>query len=221
LGQTIAVNGGNMRGPIVGVIKNFHDKSFHEEISPTVFTSAGSFYENFAIKLNPNIGKESLIQIEQIWKKNYPDQLFEFEFLDERIARFYESEEMIFKGVQLFSFIAIVIGCFGLYGLISFMVVQKTKEVGIRKVMGSGVGHIVWIFGKEFTRLILLSFLIAAPIAWYLMRNWLQDFEFKIQLDVWTFGLALTFSFMIAILTVGIQVIKAANINPVRNLKIE
>jgi len=221
LGQTIAVNGGNMRGPIVGVIKNFHDKSFHEEISPTVLTSAGSFYENFAIKLNPNTGKESLIQIEQIWKKNYPDQLFEFEFLDDSIARFYETEEMIFKGVQLFSFIAIVIGCFGLYGLISFMVVQKTKEVGIRKVMGSGVGHIVWIFGKEFTRLIILSFLIAAPIAWYLMRNWLQDFEFKIQLDVWTFGLALTFSFMIAILTVGIQVIKAANINPVRSLKTE
>ena len=221
LGRNIAVNGGNMSGSIVGVIKNFHDKSFHEEISPSVFASAGEYYENFAIKLKPNAGKETLSQIEQIWKDNYPEQLFEYEFFDQSIAKFYENEETILSGIQLVSMIAIFIGCLGLYGLISFMVAQKTKEVGIRKVMGGGISHIAWLFGKEFVRLILIAFVIAAPIGYYLMSNWLQEFEFKIQLDIWTFAIAIGSTLLIAVFTVGYQVIRAAVVNPVVSLKIE
>ncbi|WP_192346746.1 ABC transporter permease [Algoriphagus sp. Y33] len=221
IGRMVTVNAGSMSGPIVGVIKNFHDQSFHREISPTVFTTKAGNYSSFAIKLNPHVGKSSLKQIQGIWLTNYPDQLFEFSFLDESIARFYETEETLLKGVKLFSFIAIFIGCLGLYGLISFMVAQKTKEVGIRKVMGGGVSHIVWLFGREFVRLILIAFVIAAPIGWYLMSNWLQDFEFKIQLDLWTFGIAIGCSFVIAAVTVGYQVIRAAVVNPAVSLKTE
>jgi ABC-type antimicrobial peptide transport system permease subunit len=210
-----------MSGPIVGVIKNFHDKSFHEEISPTIFTTESKYYANFAIKLSPHAGKASLSQIEEIWQKNYPDQLFEYAFLDETIARFYETEETMLTSVQLFSIIAIFIGCLGLYGMVSFMVVQKTKEVGIRKVMGGGVAHIIWLFGQEFIRLILIAFVIAAPIGWYLMSNWLQDFEFRIQMDIWTFGVAMGCSFLIATLTVGYQVFRAALDNPAVSLKTE
>lgn len=221
LGYMVSADGGSMKGPIVGVVKDFHDKSFHEEISPTLIATESGDYSNFAIKLNPLSAKETLAEIQDIWQTNYPDQLFEYSFLDENIARFYEKEETMLKGVQLFSFIAIFIGCLGLYGLISFMVVQKTKEVGIRKVMGGGVGHIVWLFGQEFTRLILIAFVIAAPLGWYLMSNWLQDFQFKIQLDIWTFAMAIGCSFTIAALTVGYQVIRAAVKNPAISLKTE
>lgn len=220
LGRTITVNG-NMTGPIVGVVKNFHDQSFHEEISPTVFTSGLRYYSSFAIKLNSNVGLESLAQIEDVWKDNYPDQIFEYEFLDDTIAQFYESELTILQGIQVFSFIAIFIGCLGLYGLVSFMVAQKTKEVGIRKVMGGSLSHILWIFGQEFVSLILIAFLIAAPVGWWFMNNWLKDFEFKIDLDIWTFAIAMTCSLLIATLTVGYQVIRAAIMNPAVSLKTE
>jgi len=141
--------------------------------------------------------------------------------VEESIAQFYEAEDTLLKGIQFFSFIAIFIGCLGLYGLISFMISQKTKEIGIRKVMGGGVAHIIWLFGQEFVRLILIAFLIAAPIGWWFMNQWLQDFEFKITLDVWTFALAIGSSIIIAALTVGYQVIRVAYINPVLSLKTE
>lgn len=169
--------------------------------------------------MNSQSIKATLESVGALWQESYPDKLFEYSFLDESIAKFYETEETILAGIQIFSMIAIFIGCLGLYGLVSFMVAQKTKEVGIRKVMGGGISHIVWLFGKEFVRLILIAFIIAAPIGWYLMRNWLQDFEFKINLDVWTFAMAIGCSLMIAVLTVGYQVIRAAMINPAMSLK--
>jgi ABC-type antimicrobial peptide transport system permease subunit len=221
IGRVINVNGGNMGGPIVGVVKDFHDKSFHEEISPTIFTTDGRSYSNFAVKLNPMSGKETLAQIEEIWQSNFPDQIFEFEFLDDSIAQFYQAEETILQGIQIFSFIAIFIGCLGLYGLVSFLVAQKTKEVGIRKVIGGSVGHIIWIFGKEFGRLIVIAFLIAAPVGWWFMSNWLKGFEFKIDLNIWVFAIAITCSILIAALTVGYQVIRAAVMKPAISLKTE
>ncbi|EAZ82826.1 putative FtsX-related transmembrane transport protein [Algoriphagus machipongonensis] len=221
LGEMIYANGGNMVGPIVGVVRNFHDRSMHAGISPALITTAGNMYSNFAIKLNGASVKSTLEEIEEIWKAQNPDKMFEYSFVDESIAQFYESEETLLKGVQFFSFIAIFIGCLGLYGLISFMISQKTKEVGIRKVMGGGVTHIIWLFGQEFVRLIMIAFLIAAPIGWWFMNQWLQDFEFKISLDVWTFALAIGSSIIIAALTVGYQVLKVAYLNPVISLKTE
>ncbi|WP_192349870.1 ABC transporter permease [Algoriphagus sp. Y33] len=221
LGKMIYANGGSMKGPIVGVVRNFHDKSFHEEISAALIATGSNWYSNFAIKINSNTTIATLGEIEKLWQEHYPDQLFEYSFVDESIAQFYESEETILRGIQVFSFIAIFIGCLGLYGLVSFMVAQKTKEVGIRKVMGGGIRHIIWIFGQEFVRLIVIAFLIAAPLGWWFMNNWLQDFAFKIKLDVWTFAIAVGCSFLIAALSVGYQVVRAAVINPAVSLKTE
>lgn len=221
LGEMVYANGGSMQGPVVGVVRNFHDRSLHEGISAALITTASDMYSNFAIKINGNSVQATLKEIQELWEEQYPDKMYEYSFVDDNIARFYESEDTLLKGIQFFSFIAIFIGCLGLYGLISFMISQKTKEVGIRKVMGGGVAHIIWIFGQEFVRLIVIAFLIAAPIGWWFMNQWLQDFEFKITLDAWTFGLAIGSSLIIAALTVGYQVLRVAYINPVVSLKTE
>ena len=221
LGKAIVADGGSMKGAIVGVVKDFHDKSFHEEIGAVLITTSAENYQYFAVKVNPNTMKATLDKVETLWQSHYEDKLFEYSFVDENIARFYEEEQTVLAGIQIFSMIAIFIGCLGLYGMISFMVTQKTKEVGIRKVMGGGVSHIVWLFGQEFARLVLISFVVAAPIGWYLMNNWLQDFQFKIQLDVWTFAIAIGCSLLIAALTVSYQVIRAAVVNPAVSLKTE
>ncbi|WP_084454428.1 ABC transporter permease [Algoriphagus terrigena] len=221
LGETVYANGGTMKGQVVGVVRNFHDRSLHEPISAALITTASGMYSNFAIKINGNSVKATMEEIQALWEEQYPDKMFEYSFLDEDIARFYEAEDTLLKGIQFFSFIAIFIGCLGLYGLISFMISQKTKEVGIRKVLGGGVPHIIWLFGQEFVRLILIAFLIAAPIGWWFMSGWLQDFEFKITLDAWTFVVAIGSSLVIAVLTVGYQVLRVAYVNPVRSLKTE
>ncbi|WPR77363.1 ABC transporter permease [Algoriphagus sp. NG3] len=221
LGTVIKANGGNMTGTVVGIVRNFHGKSFHEQINPTILASALKYYESYAIKINLQDSKSTMDQIETVWKENYTGKPFEYEYLDDRIARFYKTEGTMLTAVQLFSGIAIFIGSMGLYGLISFMVVQKTKEVGIRKVMGSSSYQIVWIFGKEFARLIVLAFLLAAPLGWYLMKNWLQNFEFKIEQGIGIYVLTLGFSFLIAALTIAFQTIRAARANPAISLRTE
>ncbi|RYZ49242.1 MAG: FtsX-like permease family protein [Sphingobacteriales bacterium] len=123
--------------------------------------------------------------------------------------------------IAIFCFIAIFIGCLGLYGLVSFMVAQKTREIGIRKVLGGTVPQLVWIFAKEFTRLILLAFIIAAPISWWLMNSWLHDFEYPINFSAWIFIGALAIISLIASITVGFQTVRAAISSPVKNLRAE
>jgi putative ABC transport system permease protein len=221
IGKMIAANGGSMVGPIVGVVKDFHDNSFHSDKGAVAIMSNSKAYAHYAIKINLKNAKTTLATIEKTWIKQYPDQIFESKFLDESITKFYESEDRILTLVQLFSFIAIFIGCLGLYGLVSFMVAQKTKEIGIRKVLGGSVSHILWLFGKEFIRLIVIAFLIAAPIGWWLMNYWLQDFKFRIQINAWTFVLAIFSTLLVAALTVGFQAIKAAVANPVKALRTE
>jgi putative ABC transport system permease protein len=221
IGRVISANGGAMKAPIVGVLKDFHNKSFHEVISPVLITTYTEDYSKYAVKLNLANAKSILSDIEAMWSQQHPDQIFEYEFLDESIARFYHAEETTLKLIQIFSFIAIFIGCLGLYGLVSFMTSQKTKEIGIRKVLGGDVIHILWIFGKEFVRLIVIAFLLAAPLGWWLMHNWLQGFQFQAPIDTWTFVWALGCSLVVASITVSYQVIKTAFLNPVNSLRTE
>jgi predicted permease len=221
LGKPIAANGGQMNGPVVGVIKDFHDKSFHQEINAILVTTNIYDYEHYAVKLNLANAKESLTAIEKIWTQHHPDQLFHFEFLDESIAKFYQEEETMLTLIQVFSFIAIFIGCLGLYGLVSFMTSQKSKEIGIRKVLGGSIEHILWIFGREFLRLIVVAFLIAAPAGWWLMNTWLQEFKFQIPMSAWFFVIAIGTSIFIAAVTVSYQVIRTALMNPVKSLRTE
>lgn len=221
LGKMITANGGSMHAPIVGVVKDFHDKSFHEDISAVLITTYTDDYSNYAIKLNLAEAKSTMAAIEKLWLQQHPDQIFKYQFVDESIARFYESEKTTLRLIQVFSFIAIIIGCLGLYGLVSFMVSQKAKEIGIRKVLGGTAAHIVWIFGQEFTRLIVVAFLVAAPIGWWFMNDWLQDFKFHTTIGLSTFMLAIGCSLAIAAVTVCYQVIRTALANPVKSLRIE
>jgi putative ABC transport system permease protein len=221
LGRMISANGGAMNGPIVGVVKDFHDKSFHQEISAVLITTNSNDYSSYAVKLNLANAKPILGEIEKIWLAQHPDQIFEYEFLDDHIAKFYAEDETMLKSIQVFSFIAIFIGCLGLYGLISFMASQKVKEIGIRKVLGGNVTSILWVLGQEFVWLILVASLIAGPVGWWLMNNWLQGFEFQIKITGWTFVLAIVCTLVVTAITVSYQSIKAAMANPVQSLRSE
>lgn len=221
LGKTLSLNGGTIKGPIVGVVKDFHNLSFHEEIKAVCIASAPDQYSNYAVKIDLANAKTTLAAIERTWSEMHPDQIFEYQFLDEQIAKFYETEALMLKLIQAFAAIAIFIGCLGLYGLVSFMATQKTKEIGIRKVLGSSTGQIVWIFAREFSRLILIAFVVAAPIAWYAMNAWLKNFEYKITLSIDVFMLAIAGTFLIAMLTIGYRAISAALMNPVKSLRSE
>jgi len=221
IGKKITYGGGDVTAPVVGVVKDFHDRSFHEDINAVCITSDPRNYQYYAAKINLQNTTSVLAAIEKTWSSLRPDRIYESQFLDERIAEFYETEDRMQKLIQLFSLLAIFIGCLGLYGLVSFMVVQKTKEIGIRKLLGSGVTQILWIFGKEFLRLIVIAFVIAAPIAWWLMNRWLQDFKYHIHISAWIFVLAILVTFFVAAITVGYQSLRAAFVNPVQSLRTE
>jgi ABC-type antimicrobial peptide transport system permease subunit len=210
-----------MQGPIVGIIRDFHDQSFRDDINAVCISSQAERYNNYAIKVNPANISSTLSALEKAWSEMHPDEIYEYEFLDEHIAGFYETDEWMLKLIQIFSIIAVFIGCLGLYGLVSFMAVQKTKEIGIRKVLGGSIAHILWIFGKEFSRLILVAFLISAPIGWWVMNSWLQDFRFRIPISPWIFILAISVSIVIAAVSVGYRSIRAAISNPIKNLRTE
>ena len=157
LGKKLQVNA-QFDGPIVGVVKDFHDLSFHEEINPIGIFSSPELYNTFAVKLNTGNLVATMETLKNTWSSNNPGKIYNYEFVDDDIASFYETESLMLNLIQVFSALALFIGCLGLYGLVSFMAVQKTKEIGIRKVLGSTIGQILWIFGKEFARLILVAF---------------------------------------------------------------
>jgi putative ABC transport system permease protein len=219
IGKMITVY--RVKAPIVGVVKDFHDESLRGDIHPIFISNNTEDLSNYAVKINLNNTKTTLSDLEKTWSSMYPERIYEFQFLDEQIAQFYETEQTLLTLIQAFSVIAIFISCLGLFGLVRFMAIQKTKEIGIRKVLGSSVGQIVWIFGKEFSKLIVVAFLIATPIAWYFMNSWLQDFKFRINIGASIFLLAIASTFLITFLTVGYQAVKAALMNPVKSLRTE
>ena len=207
--------------PVVGVLKDFHNLSFHEDIGAVGVMIEPKNYDNYAIKINKANVPQTLAAIEKTWSQTYPDQVYEYEFLDDRIAGFYETEAFMLQAIGIFSILAIFIGCLGLYGLVAFMVAQKTREIGIRKILGSSPGQLIWLFGREFSRLILLSFVIAAPLSWWLMNKWLKNFEYRIDFSVWIFVIALACIAIIAAITVGYRTAKVAFSSPVNNLRSE
>jgi ABC-type antimicrobial peptide transport system permease subunit len=221
IGKTMVIGLNNSDGVIVGVVKDFHNKSFHETINPLCITTSNQWYSNCAIKINPLNMSSTLDVIEMAWKKTFPDHVYEFDFLDEQIARFYKLDNMILRLIQVFAGIAIIICSLGLYGLVSFMVVQKTKEVGVRKVLGASIKSITWLFGKEFICLLLISFVIAAPFAWWVMNNWLETFAYRIQIGMGIFILAILITVTVAVIAVGYKSILAALMNPVNSLRSE
>ena len=221
IGQRISLWNGEHTGNICGVIKDFHARSLRTAIDPVILAPWKERYRAFSLKMRPEKAKKIMAYMEKLWTSTYPDFVYEYQFLDEKIDNFYRSETQLSKLYTIFAAIAIFISCLGLYGLVSFMATQRVKEVGIRKVLGASVGNIVYLFSREFTLLIIISFVIAGPLAWYLMNGWLQDFEYRIKLGAGIFLLAIAGSVVIAWLTVGYRAIRAALTNPVKSLRSE
>jgi len=206
---------------VVGVVKDFHGTSLHDPITPIVLGCWKDTYGVIGIRIQPENTKQTLAAIEKIWNTAYPQYFYEYQFLDEKINNFYSEEGQLSQLYKIFAGIAIFISCLGLYGLVSFMTVQRTKEVGVRKVLGASIANIMYLFSKEFTILIGIAFLLAAPLAYYFMHRWLEGFAFRIHLGIGIFLLAIAGSILIAWLTVGYRAFKAAMANPVKSLRTE
>jgi ABC-type antimicrobial peptide transport system permease subunit len=207
--------------PIVGVVKDFHTNSLRDAIGPVVLMQNKNFYGTANIKIDMHKAKAVIAALQGTWNKYYPDFVFEYNFLDQSIADYYKQENQLSVLYKIFAGIAIFISCLGLYGLISFMAVQRKKEIGIRKVLGAPVRDIVVMLSKEFTLLIVIAFLIASPLAWYYMHQWLQQYTYRINISSWFFITTIFCSLIIAWITVGYTAIKAAVANPVKSLRTE
>ncbi|PSR55333.1 macrolide export ATP-binding/permease MacB [Adhaeribacter arboris] len=213
---------GNRKGKLVGVLQDFHFESMHEKIKPLIFImSQGDGYNDLSFKIKGNQLQAGLAHIEKTWKQFLPHRPFEYTFLDEKFGRLYETEQRLGTLFTFFSAIAILIACLGLFGLASFAIEQRTKEIGIRKVLGASTTGIVSLLSKDFLKLVLLANILAWPIAWYGMHQWLQDFAYRTPISWWTFGLATVLAVIIALLTVSFHAIKAAGSNPANALRSE
>ena len=211
-------------GPIVGVVRNF----FLTTLKDTGSTRGAVIMRNnprgrgsAGIKMGGYDMPGTIQAIRQVWSEVYPDYVFEYQFLDDRVASFYKEETKLSLFYKIFSSIAIFLSCLGLYGLASFMAAQRLKEVGIRKVLGATVGQIVYLFSKEFVWLVGIAFLIATPVAWYFVDEWLQDYAFRLPISGWVFVVGGLAALLIALGTVSFQALRAARVNPVKNLRSE
>ncbi len=209
------------KGPISGVVQDFNTTSLRDAIAPTVITSNRGSYMRTAVRLETNDLSKILAQIESTWKMTYPNFVFEYEFLDDTIKHFYESEQRTSRLIMIASIIAIVIGAVGLLGLVSFSVARRTKEVGIRKTLGASIASIIALFSKEFIWLVVISFAFATPVSYVLMNQWLANFAYHIEPGVMSFLVAMILSGMVVLGTVGVLSYRAGTANPVDALKYE
>ncbi len=221
VGTSISFNGPQNNLPITGVVADYNVASLQEKIGPLVISTDADRYRSMNLKINMAQAQDVLQHVERVWRDIYPAAPFDFEFLDEAMAQFYESYTRTFTLIQFFSGIAILIGCLGLYGLVTFMAEQKTKEIGVRKVLGASVLNIVHLFSKEFLKLVVIAFILAAPLAYYVMSGWLQNFEYRIDLGWGVFLGGILATLLITLLTVGYRSLRAALANPVDSLRNE
>lgn len=225
IGKIVAISEGE--APIVGVVKDFHNVSLQEPITPCVLMCWNTdFYEQIQIGLQSsgstwtNVA-QTLGAIEQTWQQLFPQDVYRYGFLDESLAKGYIVEQLVFDAIRIFTALSIFISCLGLFGLVTFMAEQRRKEIGVRKVLGASIASITGLLASHFLKLVALAILIATPVAWYCMQQWLADFAYRINLQGWMFvapGLA---ALLIAFVTVGFQSIKAALADPVKSLRSE
>ncbi|MGN6530322.1 MAG: ABC transporter permease, partial [Ginsengibacter sp.] len=213
---------GDRKGTIAGVFNDFNFESLHQRILPIVLfeSNVPDGYRKISVKVSGNV-TVALAQIESTWKKFLPEIPYQYNFLDDNYSKLYESERRQGSIFTVFSCIAIFIACLGLFGLSAFTIIQRFKEIGIRKVLGASTGSIVQLISKDFLLLVLIGAFIAFPIAWYAMNRWLADFAYRINIGWWVFVLAGFIALIIAFATISIQAIKAALSNPVKSLRTE
>ncbi len=218
LGKKFSLNG--KEGNIVGIVKDFNFKSIRTTIEPLVIQQ-GNYLQYMIARIQSSNLPESIEKIKSIWQKNYPDYPFELHFMDADFEKLYEAEQRTGKVFKYFTILAILISCLGLFGLASFTAEQRTKEIGVRKIMGASVQQIVGLLSFEYLKWLFIANLIAWPLAWYVMNEWLQNFAYKIHINLVYFLLAGIVTCAIALITVSFQTVRAANSNPVKALKYE
>lgn len=211
------------KGTIIGLVKSFHINTLHEAIPPLILNFQNEKENQGQIIVRTNAGqtREAIASMEKAYKKFNPRFPFEYKFTDQEFTRLYKGENVVSKLANYFAFLAIFISCLGLFGLAMFTAEQRTKEIGVRKVLGASVISITTMLSTDFLKLVLISAVIAFPLAWYLMKNWLQKYEYRIEIEWWFFLLAGIVAALIALLTVSYQSIKAALMNPIKSLKTE
>lgn len=213
---------GATNGKLVGVVKDFHFESLHQEVAPMIFTSVQQDGANYlAVKISGSEMQQGIAHLQTIWNRMLPGRPFEYQFMDDRYARLYEAEQKEGKLFTIFSGLAIFIACLGLFGLATFNTMQRVKEIGIRKVLGASVPSILGLLSKEIVTLILVANLLAWPIAWYFMSEWLGTFAYHINMNIVAYLLSAVAAIALALLTVSTQTIKAARTNPSTTLRYE
>lgn len=224
IGKNVLIDwqGQTYRWEIIGVVKDFHFKDLHSAIEPYGFQLNNvPKYNYFIAHATTGNIKEVLGSVQSVWHKLNPNEPFEYSFLDDDFQKNYEADSRLSNIVRYFTIIAILISCLGLFGLATFSAEQRTKEIGIRKVLGAGVGSIVGLLSKEFLSLVFIAIIITSPLAWWVMHKWLQNFAYRIDIEWWVFIVAGCLALLIALFTVSFQAVKAAIMNPVKSLRTE
>ena len=221
MGVNITTGINSFSAPVIGIVEDYHLGSFHEEIMPVVMMPLPMFYYKTGIKVSMKNLPSTIEHIESVYTDAFPENLFDYKFLDDEVQEFYVEEQRTFLLFKIFSGISIFISCLGLLGLISFIINQRTKEVGIRKVLGAGVSSVIGLFSKDFMILVVVAFALSAPVAWYIMDIWLSEFAYKIDMEIWFYVLAIAISALITFFTIGYQSYRAAISNPVNALRDE
>lgn len=213
---------GGTKGKLIGVVKDFHFESLHQEVAPMIFIPINQGGANYlAVKINGNDVQQGIAHLEGLWKKMLPGRPFEYQFMDDRYARLYEAEQKEGTLFTIFSGLAIFIACLGLFGLATFNTLQRIKEIGIRKVLGASVPNILTLLSREIIMLIVAANLVAWPVAWYFMNQWLHSFAYHIDMSILAYVVSALASIAIALITVSAQTIKAAMTNPANTLRYE
>ena len=206
---------------IIGVVANYHQLGLDRSMLPVVFVPKPDVNNYYSIKFATANPHEIVASVEKVWNDFFPQNPFSYFFLDDSYNEQYKADGQFGKVFGLFSFLAIIIACFGLLSLSAFNVLQRTKEIGIRKVLGAPVSNIIYLLAKDFMLLVGIAFFIAVPVTWFVMNNWLHDFAYRISISWWIFLVAGVTAALIALLTISFQSIKAALANPVKSLRME
>jgi putative ABC transport system permease protein len=206
---------------VIGVVKDFHYESLREKVRASVIHIYPQVTFKVAVKLKTADISNTIAFINNTWNRFNPGYPLDYKFMDDSYGLMYKSEEKLSDLLWIFAIMAIVVGCMGLFGLAAFSAEQRTKEIGIRKILGANVFNIFGLLSKKFVLLVLLASLISIPIAWIAMNKWLEDFPYRVNMSWWVFVIATAAALLIALLTVSFQSIKAAMINPVKSLRTE
>jgi putative ABC transport system permease protein len=208
-------------GVVIGVVQNFNYTSLHKNIEPLTLPFEASSSRYLSIKVKPENLSQTIRQVGEVWHRMVPHRPFLYSFLDDDFNRQYKADFLFRKLFTAFSCLAIFIACLGLLGLATYTAQQRTKEIGIRKVLGADLGDIVGLLSKDFIKLVVIAILIATPVAWYAMNEWLQGFAYRMEISAWIFILAGCIALSIAVLTISYQSIKSAIMNPIYSLRSE